>query len=157
MGTNELYFLSSDFAYGFISNIDHLIAKGKAGKSILTLPEGSQPLTPVKIQNLATDYLAMVSSAGYLWIVAANVLPQRLRGKGSKIMNIPLAKLSNLEEKIVSVVVLPANSSLLIHAGKRYKRLKGRDLLAYQGDKGRRGKQLPQGYQNVSHLAVESI
>ena len=149
------YFFCSDFGYGFIVQHQSLLAKAKAGKSILSLSDTAKPLAAVKIDHLDSDKIAMVSSAGYLWIVAVSEIPQRLRGKGVKILNIPVERLKNAEEQIVSMVTLPKNGSLLIHSGKRYKHLKGKELLTYQGARGRRGKLLPRGYQHVSHLEVK--
>ena len=154
MDKDAHYLLCSDFASGFIIKQQSLLAKAKAGKAILTLSKGAKLLNALKINDLDADNIALVTSSGYLWIVAAAEIPQRLRGKGIKILTIPMARLNNAEEQIVAMVVMPNNSTLLIHAGKRYKRLKGKELLTYQGTKGKRGKLLPRGYQNVSHLEV---
>jgi topoisomerase-4 subunit A len=153
--TEAHYFLCSDFGYGFIIKHHSLIAKAKVGKLVMTLTTAPKPLSALKINDLSRDRIAMVSSAGYLWIVAVKDIPLRLRGKGVKMLNIPLERLNNAEEKIISVVTLSETSTLVIHAGKRYKILKGKELLAYQGARGRRGKLLPQGYQHVSYLDVK--
>ncbi len=155
MGKDSHYLLSSDFAYGFIVKHASLIAKAKGGKSILNLSEDAKFCDAIQITNINHDKLAMVTSAGYLWIIAVNDIPLRLRGKGVKLLNIPVARLKNSEEKIVSMALMPKNSSLLIHAGKRYKNLKGKELLSFSGKRGQRGKLLPQGYRNVTLLEVK--
>ena len=155
MGKGDNYFLSSDYGYGFIANLDKLVSKVKAGKATLTIPKGSSSLPPVKVYDVETDKLAAVTSEGYLLIVNANDMPQMARGKGNKIINIPPARLKSREETVVSVISIPENGTLIVHAGKRYKVLKGTDLAAYQGERGKRGKMLPQGYQNVSSLEIK--
>jgi topoisomerase-4 subunit A len=155
MGKDSHYLLSSDFAYGFIVKHTSLIAKAKGGKSVLSVSENSKPCDAIQITDINHDKIAMVTSAGYLWIIAAKDIPHRLRGKGVKLLNIPVARLKSSEEKIVSMILIPRNSTLLIHAGKRYKNLKGKELLSFSGKLGQRGKLLPQGYRNVTLLEVK--
>ena len=155
MGKGDNYFLSSSFGYGFIASLDKLVSKAKAGKATLTIPKGAKPLLPVKVYDIETDKIAAVTSKGYLLIVDAKEMPQMARGKGNKVIHISPAHLKSGEERVISIISIPSNAALLVHAGKRYKVLKGVELEAYQGKRGKRGKLLPQGYQNVSRLEVK--
>jgi topoisomerase-4 subunit A len=132
-----------------------MISRAKAGKATLTVSKGAEVITPSKIANLETDLIAAVTSAGYLLIIDASELPQLGRGKGNKIINIPAKLLKAGEEKVVAMIAVPAEAKLIIHAGKQHKTLFGAELDEYKGERGRRGKMLPKGYQNVSRLDIE--
>ena len=82
-------------------------------------------------------------------------LPKLARGKGVKLINIPAAARKAGEEWLVSAAVLAPKDELLIHSGARYLRMKPRDLEAYLGERARRGRRLPRGYQRVDR--AESV
>ena len=150
-----LYFIGTDLGYGFLCRFENMISHTKTGKITLTVSKNALVMSPSKITNIRTDLIVVVTSAGYLLIVDASDLPQLSRGKGNKIINIPAKLLKAGEEKVVAMLSMPANRTLIIHAGKKYKKLLGTELEKYKGARGRRGKILPKGYQKVSRLAVE--
>jgi topoisomerase-4 subunit A len=49
---------------------------------------------------------------------------------------------------------MAAGRSLKVLAGSRHITLKGRDLDAYRGERGKRGGRLPRGFQRVDGLEV---
>ena len=151
----QLLLMTSSWGYGFICQFGDLISRTKTGKVSVTLSKGSELFAPCAVDNIEKSYVAAVTSSGYLLIVAAAEIPQLARGKGNKIMNIPAARLKSAEESVVSIVVLPCDAKLLIHVGKKYKVLQGEAIEEYVGERGKRGKLLPKGYQNVSHLEVQ--
>ena len=152
---NQFYLMATDIGYGFLCQFENMISRAKAGKATLTVAKNATVITPSKITNSETDLIAAVTSAGYLLIVEANKLPQLARGKGNKIINIPTKLLKEGKEKVIDITAMPINATLLIHAGKRYKKLTGAELQEYKGERGRRGKRLPKGYQNVSKLEIK--
>lgn len=148
------YLLASDSGYGFIARLDDLITKNKSGKSIVSVPKGAKVLIPAAVNDMPSDQVAAVSSAGHFLVIRASELPVLPRGKGLKIINIPSAKLKAREEYVVAVTVIPAGSCLTVFAGQRKLVLKPKDIVAYTGERGRRGNLLPRGYRNVSRLKV---
>ncbi|CAA6817581.1 MAG: Topoisomerase IV subunit A (EC [uncultured Thiotrichaceae bacterium] len=155
MGKNEEKFLmASDFGYGFICKFQDMQSRTKTGKATLTVPKGSKIMQPQLIEELDKSYVAAVTSEGYLLLVALSELPQLGKGKGNKIINIPAAKLKSGDETLLDIVVVHSGQQLVIHVGKKFKTMQGADLEAYMGERGRRGKLLPQGYRNVSFLEV---
>ncbi len=58
--------------------------------------------------NLVNNYSnrVVVTNTGYLLLFAVNELPQLAKGKGNKMINIPMAKYKDKEEYIVDVAVL---------------------------------------------------
>jgi topoisomerase-4 subunit A len=77
-------------------------------------------------------------------------------GKGNKLINIPSADFKSGEETMVAVQVVSESDELLVLAGQRHLRLKLKDLEAYAGERARRGRKLPRGFQRVDGLAIAS-
>jgi topoisomerase-4 subunit A len=151
---NQFYLMGTDIGYGFLCKFKNMISRAKAGKATLTVAKGATVIPPSKVID-TTDLVAAVTSAGYLLLIDASELPQLSRGKGNKIVNIPTKLLKSGEEKVVDMIAMPSDGTLIIHAGKKYKTLTGGELEEYRGERGRRGKMLPKGYQNVSRLEVK--
>ena len=84
----------------------------------------------------------------------ANV-PELSRGKGNKLLNIPGAVFKAGEEFLVAVAVIGQLDDLLVLAGLRHLRMKPKDLQNYIGERARRGRKLPRGFQRVDSLEVE--
>lgn len=153
---DDQYLLTSDAGYGFISKLSDMVSKNKAGKAMLSLPKGGEVMSPQPVRQLATDYLAAVTSEGRLLVFPVRDLPELAKGKGNKIINIPSSRASAREELMVGAVVLGADDTLLVFAGKRKLKLRGADLEHYLGERGRRGNKLPRGFQSVSGLGIEA-
>lgn len=149
------YVLASDSGYGLVCKVEDMLTKNKKGKATLSVPGDGSSLLPVKVNDYAADTLAVVTSGGYLSLYPLTELPQLARGKGVKLINVPAKLLKSREEVIQSIVVLSEGQQLLVHAGKRYLRLKSADLDHYRGERSLRGKKLPRGFQQVSHLSIE--
>jgi topoisomerase-4 subunit A len=148
------YVLASDAGYGFIATLEALYAKPKAGKAALTLPPGARVLPPARVFATASDRIAAVTSAGHMLVFPVSELPELPRGKGNKIINIPAARLKAREEFVTALAVVHEGGSLTIRSGKRHFTLRPADLEHYQGERGRRGRMLPRGFQRVETLEV---
>ena len=146
------YLLASDAGYGFIVRLEDLYAKPKAGKAVLTLPQGAKVLVPVPLGDPAGARLAAATSDGHLLLFPVSELPEMPRGKGNKILSLPAAKSDARDERMVALAVVPSGGSLVLISGKRSFTLKPGDLDAYQGERGRRGRLLPRGFQRVDGL-----
>ena len=118
------------------------------------MPRGASPWSRAAGKDMPSVQVGPVSSAGHFLVIRASELPVLPRGKGLKIINIPSAKLKAREEYVVAVTVIPAGSCLTVFAGQRKLVLKPKDIVAYTGERGRRGNLLPRGYRNVSRLKV---
>ena len=147
--------LASDAGYGFVTELGHLMAKNKAGKAILNLPNGSEVLPPAQVPHGDDLLVAAVSTEGRLLVFPLADLPELARGKGNKIISIPSARVKSREEMAKGIAVLTQESRLVLHAGKRHLTLKVSELDHYRGERGRRGSKLPRGLQNVDYLVAE--
>jgi topoisomerase-4 subunit A len=152
---SALYVIASDAGYGFVVKGEDLQAKNKAGKALLSLPNGARVVAPKPVTNLEDDWLAAVTTEGRLLLFKVTDLPQLGKGKGNKIIGIPGERVASREEYLTDLAVLPSGSSLVLQAGKRTLTLKADDLEHYKGERGRRGNKLPRGFQRVDQLLVE--
>lgn len=152
---SALYVIASDAGYGFVVKGEDLQAKNKAGKALLTLPNGAHVVAPKPLNSLEEDWLAAVTTEGRLLLFPVRDLPQLGKGKGNKIIGIPGERVASREEFLTDLAVLPNGSSLVLQAGKRTLTLKADDLEHYKGERGRRGNKLPRGFQRVDQLLVE--
>ena len=150
-----LYVVASDAGYGFLVKGEELQAKNKAGKVLLTLPEGGQVLPPQRVTELETTQLAALTNDGRLLVFPVGELPQLAKGKGNKMISIPADQLLSRDEFVLGLAVLPAGAQLVIQAGQRKLTLPPDELKHYLGERGRRGNKLPRGFQRVESLWVE--
>jgi topoisomerase-4 subunit A len=157
MGEDEdRYLVASDAGYGFVAKMVDLQSRNKAGKTLLTLPNGAQVLPLCKVSDIKSDRIAAVTNEGRMLVFALSELPEMARGKGNKIIGIPSAKVASREEFVISVAVVPAGGKLVITSGKRNLTLKSSDLDHYVGERGRRGAKLPRGFQRVESMEMEA-
>src|SRR5699024_1887366 len=61
---NQKYLMASDAGYGFICTFSDLVAKNKAGKLLITLPDNAKAMTPIEVNDEENDLLLAVSQEG---------------------------------------------------------------------------------------------
>jgi len=148
--------MASDSGYGFIARFEDLVTRNTKGKAVLSLPKGAQPLRPVLIDGGRGDLLAAVTNEGRMLVFPLSKLPALAKGKGNKIIQIPPKRARSREELLTHLVLVPEEGTLVIHAGKRFFKLTRGNLTQYAGERGRRGKKLPRGFQNVDWLESQA-
>ncbi|MDP3333558.1 MAG: DNA topoisomerase IV subunit A [Methylococcaceae bacterium] len=146
--------VASDAGYGFRVQLKELLSKNKAGKTLLTLPDGAKVLKPAAVTT-DDDLLAVVTLQGRLLIFPVAELPALAKGKGNKLIQIPSADLSNGSDKVVAIIAIAAAGELKVIAGKRHIQLKGADITHYSSSRAKRGLALPRGFQRVDGLESE--
>ena len=147
------FVLASSQGYGFVTRFENLVGRQKAGKAMLSLPEGAQVLQPAQLPGGDDDRIVAVTSAGHLLVFPVADLPELDRGKGNKIIEIPKAKRGT--ERVVAVAVVGAGQTLQVKSGARTMSLSFKDLEPYLGVRASRGGLLPRGWQKVEALGVE--
>ena len=151
---DDLFLLATSFGYAFLCRLGDMMSRQRGGKALLTVPEGGEVLHPRPVPDPERAAIAAATSSGYLLVTDAAALPQMARGKGNKLINIPAARLRAGEERVVDVAVLGERDALVIHAGKRHKTMKPDEWAEYRGERGKRGRKLPRGWQKVDRLEV---
>ncbi len=146
----QLYLLGSDAGYGFVAKLEEMSTKNKNGKAVLSVSAGSRVVAPAPIISVETDRLAAVTNDGHMLVFAVKDLPMLAKGRGNKIISVSPKD----DEALFALLSIPKGGGLTIFAGKQHTTLSANELNEYQGERGRRGKKLPRGYQKVERVAV---
>ena len=147
--------MASDAGYGFICKFEDLIARNKAGKALISLPENAKVMEPKTLTN-ATALVVAMTSAGRMLIFPAKDLPALSKGKGNKIVTIPAANAKERSELLVKLLLISDQASLEFHSGKRKIVLKPEDLQKFRAERGRKGSTLPRGlHTNIEIVVIE--
>ncbi len=153
---DNFYLLASDAGYGFVTRMENLLGKNRAGKSVLNLPDGGRVMSPVLVADVENDDVVAVTTEGHMLVFKLTELPQLPRGKGNKIIAITPAKVQDRSEFVAGYAVIGTRQSVVIHSGKRFIKLNRDELDHYRGERGRRGNKLPRGFQKVDRVEIES-
>ena len=154
-GEQQALLMASDAGYGFICKFEDLIARNKAGKALISLPENAKVLEPKMLAD-STALVVALTSAGRMLIFPAQDLPALSKGKGNKIVTIPAENAKDRSELLVKLLLITDQASLEFHSGKRKITLKPEDLQKFRAERGRKGSALPRGlHSNVNIVVVE--
>ncbi|WP_353570849.1 DNA topoisomerase IV subunit A [Candidatus Albibeggiatoa sp. nov. BB20] len=146
------YLLATDSGYGFITTLGNLQTKNKNGKAVLTIPQDGKILPPVYIPPNADHYI-VATSEGHLLIVPLEELPNLGKGKGVKLLNIPV----KAAETVIALSALKLGDDIRLHVGKRQLTLKPRDVEFYTDTRTKRGHKLPRGFTKVERFEITPI
>ena len=150
---DQALLMASDAGYGFICKFEDLVARNKAGKALISLPENAKVLPPLTIKN-PTALLVALTAAGRMLIFPVQDLPSLSKGKGNKIVSIPAETAKSRSDLLVKLLLISENASLVFHSGKRKITLKPEDLQKFRAERGRKGTQLPRGLHSGVEIEV---
>ncbi|KYP96337.1 DNA topoisomerase IV subunit A [Sodalis-like endosymbiont of Proechinophthirus fluctus] len=145
--------MASDAGYGFVCRFSDLLARNRAGKALLKLPENAKVMPPLWIKG-AADKLLAFTEAGRLLIFSVDDLPQLSKGKGSKIISIPSADAAAGKDRLAGLYLLSTKASAVFYVGKRKLTLRPEDLQRFSAARGRKGTLLPRGLQQVDWVEI---
>lgn len=149
----QKFLMASDAGYGFICNFSDLVAKNRAGKALITLPENARVMTPLEITHPQDDMLLAITSSGRMLMFPVADLPQLSKGKGNKIISVQSASENDL---LSWLLILSPQSSITLYFGKRKLTLRPEDLQKFRAERGRKGTPLPRGLQRIERVQVET-
>jgi topoisomerase-4 subunit A len=141
----DLWLLATDAGYGFTARLKDLLTDRRAGKTVLSVPEGAHVLAPAPVPG-ADALVAVVSSEGKLLVFPVGEVPEMPRGKGNKLYDIPAKKAKARSELMTAVAVLPPQASLVLWSGEQQKVLEWRELQDWRGERAQRGAVLKRGW-----------
>ncbi len=150
---DQALLMASDAGYGFICKFEDLVARNKAGKALISLPENAKVLPPITIKN-PTALLVALTAAGRMLIFPVQDLPSLSKGKGNKIVTIPAETAKSRADLLVKLLLISETASLVFHSGKRKITLKPEDLQKFRAERGRKGTQLPRGLHSGVEIEV---
>jgi topoisomerase IV subunit A len=145
--------LASTAGYGFVTALENLHTRQKAGKQLLTVPNGYDVLPIAPVNDAEEGVIVCATSEGYLLAYYLSELPELARGKGNKLINIP-PKSRKAGEYVAGAIAIAAGEDCLVWAGQRYLRLSWSDTENYWGERAQRGRKLPRGFQKVTRLTL---
>jgi len=145
--------LASTAGYGFVTALENLHTRQKAGKQLLTVPDGYDVLPIAPVNDTEEGVIVCATSEGYLLAYYLADLPELARGKGNKLINIP-PKARKAGETVAGAIAIAAGEDCLVWAGQRYLRMSWNDTENYWGERAQRGRKLPRGFQKVTRLTL---
>jgi topoisomerase-4 subunit A len=155
----DRYVLTSDAGYGFIGKLEDMYARNRAGKAVLSVPEGAKAIRGCRVPDDPKALVCVAAAAdgqdGRLLVFPIAELPEMAKGKGNKLFNIPPPKPLAKTEVVVGVAVLAPGARLKIVCGDRAMTLSYSELGDYRGERAQRGAMLPKTYRRVTGLEVE--
>ncbi len=156
--TQQKIVLASSFGYGFVSKLENLHSRVKAGKAMLSVRAGAIPVMPAVIKQESmpdgSQTILCVTSEGYLLAFPLQEVPELTKGKGNKLINIPTKRLKAGEEFMVGLTVMGEKEEILVWAGQRYLRMGMKDVEHFKGDRAHRGRKLQRGFQRVTKIEL---
>lgn len=145
--------IASDAGYGFVCSFSDLVARNRAGKALLMLPENAKVMPPLWI-NSAVDNLLALTEAGRLLMFPVYDLPQLSKGKGNKIISIPSVDATASKDRLVGLYLLSTKASVTFYIGKSKLTLRPEELQKFSAERGHNGTLLPCGLQRINHVKI---
>jgi len=143
---DETILLASSAGYGFITALESLNSKGKAGKAILSLPDKSAVITPVRIKS--DDWVMVVTDEPRMLVFKAEELPVLGKGKGSKLAQMPKG------QKVLAVFAFEPGSKLTLVAGNYEKTFGPTAVEEALSTRAKRGIALPRTLKQVTEIKL---
>ncbi|WP_413736951.1 DNA topoisomerase IV subunit A [Sodalis sp. RH21] len=147
--------LASDAGYGFVCTFDDLVARNRAGKAMLNLPDNAKVMPPLWVSDTIEQLLLVITEAGRLLLFPVSDLPQLTKGKGNKIVSITAADAAAGVDRLTRMLLLSTKASVTFYVGKRKLTLRPEDLQKYRAERGRKGTLLPRGLQRIDRVEVD--
>jgi topoisomerase-4 subunit A len=146
--------LASSFGYGFVTQLENLHSRMKAGKAMLSLAGDALPLEPASVDPDNSNTVVCVTSDGYMLAFPLEDVPELAKGKGNKLINVPPKRLKSGDENVVGLAVISEREEILVWAGQRYLRMGEKDIDHFRGERAQRGRKLPRGFQRVTRIEI---
>ncbi|MCX7122101.1 MAG: DNA topoisomerase IV subunit A [Gammaproteobacteria bacterium] len=148
---NQKVFLATNEGYGYVTTIEDMMTKNKAGKAQISLSKGAVPITPVKI-NEENALALLITETHRILIYPITEVPVLAKGKGNKLIQIKKEEWQNGQDALVKIIILSPNQSLEVVTAKKSKILKFSDLEAFHSERAKRGSLLPKDLQKWTEL-----
>lgn len=76
--------MASDAGYGFLCTFNDLVARNRAGKALISLPENAHVMPPLVVED-ESDMLLAITSAGRMLMFPLSDLPQLSKAKATRL------------------------------------------------------------------------
>jgi len=151
----DRWLLACDGGPGFVTRLESLMARNRAGKAVFNLPANARMLPACPVPAGDGAMVCAVSSEGRLLAFPVGDLPEMEKGRGNLVFGIPGKKAKAREELMIAVAVVTEGGKLGVFCGDRKMTLSWKDLEHYRGERGQRGAVLPRGWRKVDRVEAE--
>jgi topoisomerase-4 subunit A len=141
----DRYLFASSAAFGFVAPLEQAHSRQRAGKALITVPEGAHLLPPVPVRD-GDAWVALLGGGNLLIFPLEELLEEGRGGRGSKLMAL------GRDEPLLAVTLLGKSDSLRVHTANRYLNLSPADWQGMVGQRARRGRPLPRGFTRAERL-----
>ncbi len=138
--------LASSAGYGFVTQLDNLYSKNKAGKTTISVPAGSQVLTPATVQ--LGQFVMVVTSEPSMLVFPVDELPVLAKGKGNKLIQMPKG------ETVSAVFAFNPGEKVTLVAGKYEKTFGPTAIEEAFSSRAKKGLVLPRTLKQVTHIRL---
>ncbi len=154
-GESEDHFLiASDQGYGFICSFNDLLARNRAGKTIISLAPDATILKPVKVVDTQNTIVLIVSKQGRMLIYRASDINVLSKGKGVKLIKISNERLKQGLDGIADIICLQDGEGANIHSGKLKLSLSPKIIAERISNREKAGEVLPERVQRVDYIEL---
>ena len=151
----DRWLLACDGGQGFITRLECLHARNRAGKAVFNLPKNARVLPACAVPEGVPALVCAVNSEGRLLAFPLDELPEMDKGRGNLIFGVPGKKARTGKELMISVALVPEDGRLAVTCGERRMTIAWKDLDGYRGSRGQRGALLPRGWRKVERIEAE--
>ena len=138
--------LASSAGYGFITQLENLFSKNKAGKTTISVPAGSQVLTPATVQ--LGQFVMVVTSEPSMLVFPVDELPVLAKGKGNKLIQMPKG------ETVRAVFAFTPGEKVTLVAGTYEKTFGPTAIEEAFSSRAKKGFVLPRTLKKVTHIRL---
>ncbi len=154
-GAEDQYLVATNAGFGFVTKIENMHTKNKAGKTLIRVPAGGGVMSAQKVFEYEDDWVAIVTNIGRMLIFPLADLPVMPKGKGVKMINVPTAKFKSGDEFVSALTVFQERQKLVLYTDKRHVTVKPAEFDNYLGQRAQRGKVLPRGFRKVNDIEAQ--
>ncbi len=138
--------LASSAGYGFVTQLENLYSKNKAGKTSISVPAGSHVLTPATVQ--LGQFVMVVTSEPSMLVFPVDELPVLAKGKGNKLIQMPKG------ETVNAVFAFTPGDKVTLIAGTYEKTFGPTAIEEAYGNRAKKGLVLPRTLKKVTHIRL---
>lgn len=138
--------LASSAGYGFITQLENLYSKNKAGKTTISVPAGSHVLTPATVQT--GQFVMVVTSEPSMLVFPIDELPVLAKGKGNKLIQMPKG------ETVCAIFAFNPGEKVTLVAGKYEKTFGPTAIEEAFSSRAKKGSALPRTLKKVTHIRL---
>lgn len=138
--------LASSAGYGFVTQLENLYSKNKAGKTTISVPAGSQVLTPATVE--LGQFVMVVTSEPTMLVFPVDELPVLAKGKGNKLVQMPKG------ESVCAVFAFNPGDKVTLVAGSYEKTFGPTAIEEAFSSRAKKGMALPRTLKKVTHIRL---